>query len=84
MGVYPGAPELLEAVTGELYRQALETTYEYRLDEAITLWNELGGYRDSETLLRRCISTIAAMAAGIDEPVKASQSGTEIGGGVLY
>ena len=81
---YPGAPELLEAVTGELYRQALETTYEYRLDEAITLWNELGGYRDSETLLRRCISTIAAMAAGIDEPVKASQSGTEIGGGVLY
>lgn len=82
---YPGADALQAACRDELYALALEATYACRLDEAVRRWNELGDWRDSESLKQRCLSRIAAMAAGTDEPVRYSEyAGQDLGTGTLY
>lgn len=82
---YPGAAELQTACRDALYDRALEATYACRLDEAVRLWNELGDYRDGESLKKRCLSRIVAMAEGTDEPVRyAEYAGQDLGTGTLY
>ena len=82
---FPGAAELRTACRDALYELALEATYACRLDEAIARWNELGDWRDSESIKRRCLSRIAAMNAGTDEPVRYSEyAGQDLGTGTLY
>ncbi len=82
---YPGAAELQADCRDALYDLALEATYACRLDEAIARWNELGDWRDSESLKRRCLSRITAMNEGTDEPVRYSEyAGRDLGTGTLY
>ena len=82
---YAGAEELTEDAKEGLYQQALTATYECRMDEAIILWNSLGSYKDSDSLLKRCMSRIVNMAAGTDERVNyAPYAGKEVGDGILY
>lgn len=82
---YPGAAERIIEYRDALYDRALEATYACHLDEAVQRWNELGDYRDSESLKRRCLSRIVAMAEGTDEPVRYSEyAGYDLGKGVLY
>ncbi len=81
----PEAAALRDEYRDRLYDLALEATYACRMDEAVRRWNELGDYRDSESLRARCLSRIAAMAAGTDEPVRYSEyAGTDLGKGILY
>ena len=85
LGAYPGAAEAIIAAKDELYDRALGATYACRMDEAISLWNELGDYKDAETLCRRCRERIVTMANGTDEPVRyADYAGRDIGTGILY
>ena len=85
LGDYPGAAEKITEAREAQYAKALEATYACRMDEAIALWNELGDYRDGRTLRDRCLARVAAMAAGTDEPIRASEySGKDLGGGTLY
>ena len=82
---YPGAEELIERCRAGLYDRALEATYACRMEEAVARWEELGDYRDSESLRRRCLSRIAALQTEAAEPVRYSEyAGTELGGGRLY
>ena len=76
---------LLKKARDILYDRALEATYACRLDEAIKRWNELGDYRDSESLKKRCMDRIVAMAEGTEEPVRYSEyAGSDLGKGTLY
>ena len=85
LGDYPGAAEKITEAREAQYAKALEATYACRMDEAIALWNELGDYRDGKLLRDRCLARVAAMAAGTDEPIRASEySGKDLGGGTLY
>ena len=85
LGDFPGAEERIKAYRDTLYDRALEATYACRMDEAVRRWNELGDYRDSENLKRRCLDRIVAMAEGTDEPVRYSEyAGTDLGKGILY
>ena len=82
---YAGAEELTEEARERLYQQALAETYECRMDEAIMLWNSLGSYKDSDALLKRCMSRIVSMATGTEERVNyAPYAGKEVGDGILY
>ena len=81
---YAGAKELANEAREGLYQQALTATYECRMDEAIMLWNSLGSYKDSEALLKRCMSRIVSMASGEELAENAPYSGKEIGDGTLY
>lgn len=82
---YPGASALVDSYRDTLYDRALEATYACRLDEAVQRWNELGSYRDSENLKKRCLERIVTMAEGTDEPVRYSEyAGTDLGAGILY
>ena len=82
---YAGANELDAEAREGLYTQALAATYACRMDEAIMLWNKLGSYKDSEALLKRCMSRIVSMAAGTEERVNyAPYAGKEVGDGILY
>ncbi|MDO4989000.1 MAG: hypothetical protein Q4E45_00695 [Eubacteriales bacterium] len=85
LGDYPGAAEAIVEAREAQYEKALAATYACRMDEAIALWNELGDYRDGKLLRDRCLARVAAMAAGTDEPIRASEySGKDVGGGMLY
>ena len=85
LGTFPGAQEQLHACREALYDLALEATYACRMDEAVARWNELGDYRDSLSLKKRCEDRIAAMAAGVADPVNYSEyAGQDIGTGILY
>ena len=82
---YPGAQERMDTYRDTLYDRALEATYACRLDEAVQRWNELGDYRDSESLKKRCLERIVTMAEGTDEPVRYSEyAGYDLGKGILY
>ena len=82
---YPGSAERVIEYRDMLYDRALEATYACRMDEAVQRWNELGDYRDSESLKRRCLDRIVAMVEGTDEPVRYSEyAGTDLGKGILY
>lgn len=82
---HTGAQELTEEAREGLYRQALAATYECRMDEAVMLWNSLGSYKDSDSLLKRCMSRIVSMAAGTEERVNYSPyAGRDVGDGILY
>lgn len=82
---YPPASELLCRMKEELYTEALAATYECRMDEAIMLWNKLGDYKDSQKLLKRCMSRVVNMASGDGEPATFyNRPGLKLGRGVLY
>ncbi len=82
---WPGAADAIAEAREAQYEKALEATYACRMDEAIALWDELGDYRDGPRLRDRCLARVAAMAAGTDEPIRASEySGKDLGGGTLY
>ena len=81
----PGAAALLTQCRDTLYARALEATYACRMEEAVRRWDELGSYRDSESLRQRCLSRIAAMASESAEPVRYSEyAGQDLGTGTLY
>ena len=82
---YPGAKTLLESCREALYQRALEAAYACRLDEAVQRFNELGDYKDSESLRQRCLQRIAAMNETPEEPVRYSEyAGYDLGRGILY
>lgn len=54
LGDYSDSTAWLEAARERLYQQATRLTYELELESARPLWAQLGDYRDSEELLRRC------------------------------
>lgn len=82
---YPEAAALLTSCRDALYDRALEATYACRMGEAVARWNELGDYRDSESLKQRCLRRIVALAEGSDEPVRYSEyAGQDLGAGMLY
>ena len=81
----PEAAALAAQFRETLYDKALEDTYACRMDEAVSLWNDLGDYRDSLSLKARCLSRITALDEGTDEPVRYSEyAGTDLGKGFLY
>ena len=79
------ASQLLTQMKEELYAEALAATYECRMDEAIMLWNKLGEYKDSQSLLKRCMSRVVNMASDEQEPATFYKSpGLKMNRGILY
>ena len=82
---YPGAKALAESCRESLYQRALEAAYACRMDEAVQRFNELGAYKDSESLKQRCLQRIVAMNETPEEPVRYSEyAGYDLGKGILY
>ena len=82
---HPDAPAQLEEIRELLYQQALSLAYECRLDEAMPIFTELGDYKDSKALYRRCSDRIVALLSEWEEPVNyAEYAGMDLGGGTLY
>ena len=85
LGGAPGAAEFLEQGRAALYDEALAATYACKLKEAISLWKELGDYRDAPLLLRRCEERLDGTGAEIDGPVvEGGIRISELDAGTLY
>ena len=82
---HPDAAAQLEEIQELLYQQALQLAYECRLDEAMPLFTELGDYKDSKALYRRCSDRIVNLLSDWAEPVNYSEyAGMNLGSGTLY
>ena len=82
---YAPASQLLTQMKEELYAEALAATYECRMDEAIMLWNKLDEYKDSQSLLKRCMSRVVNMASEEQEPATFyNRPGLKLKHGILY
>lgn len=82
---HPEATALLEEIQGLIYDEALQLTYECRLDEAMALYVKIPGYKDADTLHKRCSDRIVRMVSEWSEPVNyAEYAGMDLGSGTLY
>ena len=85
LDAHPEATVLLEEIQGLIYNEALQLTYECRLDEAMALYVKIPGYKDADTLHKRCSDRIVRMVSEWSEPVNyAEYAGMDLGSGTLY
>ena len=85
LDAHPEAAVLLEEIQGLIYDEALQLTYECRLDEAMALYVKIPGYKDADTLYKRCSDRIVLMVSEWSEPVNyAEYAGMDLGSGTLY
>ena len=85
LDAHPEAAALLEEIQGLIYDEALQLTYECRLDEAMALYVKIPGYKDADTLYKRCSDRIVRMVSEWSEPVNyAEYAGMDLGSGTLY
>ena len=85
LDAHPEAAALLEEIQGLIYDEALQLTYECRLDEAMALYVKIPGYKDADTLHKRCSDRIVRMVSEWSEPVNyAEYAGMDLGSGTLY
>lgn len=85
LDAHPEATALLEEIQGLIYDEALQLTYECRLDEAMALYVKIPGYKDADTLHKRCSDRIVRMVSEWSEPVNyAEYAGMDLGSGTLY
>ena len=79
------AAALVEEIQGLIYDEALKLTYQCRIDEAMALWVKIPGYKDADTLYKRCSDRIVHMLTGWSEPVNyAEYAGQKVAEGTVY
>ncbi len=82
---HPKAAALIDEIQELIYQDALALTYECRMDEAKALYVKIPGYRDADSLYKRCLDRIAHMETGWSEPVNYSEyAGQNVGSGKMY
>lgn len=85
LDAHPEAAALVEEIQGLIYDEALKLTYQCRIDEAMALWVKIPGYKDADTLYKRCSDRIVHLLTGWSEPVNyAEYAGQKVAEGTVY
>lgn len=85
LDAHPEAAALVEEIQGLIYDEALSLTYQCRIDEAMALYVKIPGFKDADTLYKRCSDRLVHLLTGWSEPVNyAEYAGRDVGNGMLY